>query len=173
MAKTSWACTAVVAALLAAAGCGGGDDEGSSTTETSGGDISRLTADQWAEYEAARDTFVTARDAATTKLEDCPSTSADELTSCIGSTLDDLESASTALGETLTGFEGTVTGDCASATSALESYTTPYANAVQVLQDAVAAGNVSEIPAAKDSLETLTQGGRDEVTAFDEACAPV
>jgi hypothetical protein len=168
---------AVLAALLAVAGCGGDGDgssattDSSATTETSGSDT-RLTADQWSEYEAARDTFVSARDAATTKLEDCPSTSAEELTSCIGSTLDDLESAATALGDTLTGFEGSVTGECASATAALESYTAPYANAVQVLQDAIDAGNVAEIPAAKDSLETLTQGGRDEATAFEEACAP-
>ncbi len=173
MAKRSWASTALAALLLAAAGCGGGDDGGSTATETDAAGTSRLTQEQWSEYEAAKATFLTARDAATAKLDKCPDTSADVFSTCVGATLDDLESASTALGDTLTGFEGSVTGECASSTTALEGYTTPYANAVQVLQDAIDAGSVSEIPAAKSTLQVLTQGGSEETQAFEEACAPV
>ena len=171
MAKRSCASVMLLVLLISVAGCGG-DGDASSTTETETGDTVRLTDAQWSEYESAKTSFVSAREAATTKLDECPDTTADEFSSCIGSTLDDLESTATALGDMLGGLEGTVTGACASSAAALKSYTAPYANAVQVLQDAIDAGNVSEIPAAKSTLQTLTQGGAEETEAFEAACAP-
>jgi hypothetical protein len=171
MAKRFWASTALVAVLLAATGCGGGDDGGSTTTETGAADVSRLTQEQWSAYMEAKTTFLSARAAAVAKLDACPDTSAAVFETCVGSTLDDLESAATALGDTLTGFEGSVTGACASSTAALATYAAPYARAVQVLQDAI--GNAAQIPSAKSSLQTLTQGGSEETQAFEEACAPV
>jgi hypothetical protein len=171
MAKRSCASAMLVAVLIALAGCGG-DGESSATTDTAAGDDVRLTDAQWSEYESAKTSFVSARDAATTQLDQCPDTTADEFSTCIASTLDDLETAATGLGDFLSGLEGTVTGACASSAAALGSYTAPYANAVQVLQDAIDAGNAAEIPAAKSNLQTLTQGGTEETEAFEEACAP-
>ena len=72
MAKRSWASAVLVTLLLATAGCGGDDDGGSTTTDTAAGADSRLTQEQWSEYESARATFLTARAAANAKLDSCP-----------------------------------------------------------------------------------------------------
>lgn len=171
-----WVVGAALAALiLAVAGCGGGDDESSATTtttETSSG-ASRLTEEQWAEYQTDAKAFVSARDAASKKLQDCPTTSAKVLSTCIGSSLDDLQAAATTLGDTLTGFTSTVSGQCQDDTAALITYVTPYVNAIGSLQETIDSGNVSEIPAAEDTLQTLNQGGAQERKDFEKSCAPV
>src|SRR5262245_56300544 len=137
-----WVVGAVVAALLlAVAGCGG-DDGGeasttTTTTETSSSGASRLTEEQWSQYQSDADAFVSARAAATKKLDDCPSTTAKILSTSIGSTLDDLESATKTLGETLSEFTSTVAGECQDATAEFITYVTPYVNAIQSLQSAI------------------------------------
>jgi hypothetical protein len=173
MAKRSWASAVLVTLLLVTAGCGDDDGGGATTTDTAAGADSRLTQEQWSEYESAKATFLTARAAANAKLDSCPDTSAEVFSRCVGDTLDEVESAATALGDTLTGFEGSVTGECASSTAVLAGYTAPYANAVQMLQDAIDAGNASQIPSLKSTLQTLTVGGSEDTQAFEEACAPV
>lgn len=173
-----WVVGAVLAALLlAVAGCGG-DDGGeasttTATTETSTSGAARLTEAQWSEYQTQRDAFASARDTAEKKLEDCPSTSAKALSTCIGSSLDDLESAAKSLGDTLSGFAPTVSGQCQDDTAAFLTYVTPYVNAIQSLQSAIDAGNVSEVPAAEDTLQTLNTGGAQERKDFEKSCAPV
>ncbi len=163
----------VVALVAIGAGCGGGDDSSSTTTETATAGASRLTADQWASYQTAKDAFVSARDTAVKKLDTCSDPSVNVFNACIGSSLDDVESAATALGETLAGFDGTVSGDCASALAVLEGYVAPYVNAVQTLQDATDSGNAAEVSSAKTNLETLSASGQDETRAFEKACVPV
>jgi hypothetical protein len=171
-----WVVGAVLAALLlAVAGCGGGSDETTTTTTTteSGSGASRLTEEQWTEYQTERDAFVSARDAAAKKLQDCPTTSAKVLSTCIGSSLDDLQAAATTLGDTLTGFTTTVSGQCKDDTASLITYVTPYVNAIGTLQSAIDAGNVGAIPAAEETLQTLNQGGAQERKDFEKSCAPV
>ena len=163
---------ALVATLVAiGAGCGGGDDSASTTTTATTG-ASRLTEDQWAAYQTSRDAFVKARDTAAEKLDTCSDASVNVFNACLGSSLDDVASAATALGDTLAGFDGTVSGDCASALGVLEGYVGPYVNAVQTLQDAIDSGNAAEVSSAKTNLETLSTSGKDETKAFETACAP-
>jgi hypothetical protein len=175
MTKRWWAGLALVAVAVAivAAGCDGGDDTTATTTTTTTASEgnTRLTADQWSAYQTSKETFVGARDTATEKLQTCNDSSVDEFNTCIGPSLDDVETAATDLGDTLAGFDGTVTGDCASALAVLEGYVKPYVNAVQTLQSAIDSGNAAEVSSAKTNLETLSTSGKDETESFEKACA--
>jgi hypothetical protein len=174
MRKRWWAFVALALVVaVVGAGCDGSDDSTATTATTTaetGG--SRLTDEQWSAYQSASETFVSARDTAEKKLETCNDASVPEFDACIGSSLDDVESAATELGDTLDGFDGTVTGACASSLAVLQGYVKPYVNAVQTLQDAISSGNAAEVSSAKTTLEQLSTSGQEETQDFEQACAP-
>ena len=170
MAKRSCASVILLALLISVAGCGG-DGDGSSTTETDTGDAARLTDAQWSEYESAKTSFVSAREAATAKLDQCPDTTADEFSACIGSTLDDLESAATALGDMLSGLEGTVTGRARRARppSGAIPRRTPTRCRCSRTRSTPATWPRSRPPRAPCRPSRREEG--EETEAFEEACA--
>jgi hypothetical protein len=167
----------VAVSLMLAAGCGGDDDSGGTaeTTAASSG-AERLTPDQWSEYRTAGEEFAAARKAAEAKLDSCPRSATgelDEYEACVGASLDALEDAATALGQTLTGFIGTVSGACETSLNAFTQYVSPFVASVDQLQKTLAADNVAGLANTTSSLQTALAGGQEESKSFERDCSPL
>lgn len=165
---------ASVLAVLAA-GCGG-SDSGSTATDTSGsGQNERLTAEQWAAYEAAAAPFKAANTELLKKYNACPKSGTGDTTvfaKCLGDSLTTVEAATRELTSTLAGFNGTVSGTCATSLDAYTNYTTPYLASITSMQSAIDTENAAAFTNAYASAETAATGGKAERTAFETDCAP-
>ena len=158
-----------------AAGCGGSDTETVATDTAASGGNARLTTEQWATYEPVAASFEAANSAALKKFDTCPRSGTGDttlFTTCLGGTLTTLESATRALGDTLAGFNGTVTGMCATSLAAYNTYTTPYLASISSMQSALDSENAAAFTSAYSNAQTAAKGGKEEKAAFETDCKP-
>ncbi len=155
-----------------AAGCGS-DGESSGTTTAATEDV-RLTQEQWTEYQAAREAFVTANTTAKKRIDTCANVqNAEALQACVGNVYGELADATKALGTTLEGFGSTVSGSCAVALGAFVNYVGPYAASAGQIQTAADTGDLLDYQSAADDLGVTANAAKGEVEAFEKDCAPV
>lgn len=157
------------------AGCGGSDSSSTATDTATTGGSERLTAGQWDGYQAVAEPFAAANAAMLEKFDECPRSGTGDttlFTTCLGETLTTVEGATTDLRTTLTSFNGTVTGACATSLAGYTSYTTPYLASITSMQEALDAENLSAFNSAYGNAQTAAQGGKGERTAFETDCAP-
>lgn len=164
--------------LLLATGCGSDSDEGSTTatTETTEpGANERLTEEQWADYEAVAAPLEDAAAEATTKLDVCGKATddADQLATCVGDSFTALADATGEYASALEGFQGTVTGECASALGELYTYALALQRSAEEMQQVIDEGDLAAYLGVSSNLEVAATGGKDEKTAFEESCKPV
>jgi hypothetical protein len=169
---------AVAAALVLAAlaaGCGGSDSE-TTPAETSTVAVNeRLTAEQWDSYQAASGPFTEANAAMLKKFDSCPRSGTGDTTvfaKCLGETLTTVTDTTQELTSVLAGFNGTVTGACATALDAYTNYTTPYLASITSMQQAIDSENASAFTNAYSNAKTAASGGKEERTTFETECAP-
>jgi hypothetical protein len=160
-----------------AAGCGGSDSGSSSapTDTAASGTNERLTAGQWDEYQAVAEPFAAANAAMLEKFDECPRSGTGDtalFTKCLGETLTTVEDTTTALRTTLTSFNGTVSGTCATSLAGYTSYTTPYLASITSMQEALETENLAAFNSAYSNAEVAAKGGKEERTAFETDCAP-
>ena len=163
--------------VLGFAGCGG-DDEGSGSGDTTAVSAAneRLTPEQWSAYQASIDDFADAREGAQEKLDTCPRSGTGDLDlvdECAGTSLDEVQVAAVTLGETLTGFIGTVPGACAGSLDSFTQYATPFVASVEQLQQTLADDNVAGLANSIASVETALAGGTEERADFERDCSPL
>ena len=91
---------------------------------------------------------------------------------CLGDSLTTVEAATRELTSTLAGFNGTVSGTCATSLAAYNNYTTPYLASITSMQSAIDTENAAAFTNAYASFETVAKGGKEERTAFEADCAP-
>lgn len=168
---------AAMAFVLAglAAGCGGSDSHSTATDTTASGGNERLTAEQWATYEAAAEPFAAANAAVVKKFDSCPRSGTGDTTvfaKCLGDTLTTLEAATREVGTTLAGLNGTVTGTCATSLAAYTTYTTPYLASITSMQEAIDSENAAAYTNSYSNAQTAAKGGKEERTAFETDCVP-
>ncbi len=109
------------------------------------------------------------------KFDSCPRSGTGDTTvfaKCLGDTLTTLEAATSELRTTLAGFNGTVTGTCATSLAAYTTYTTPYLASITSMQAAIDSENVAAFNSAYSNAQTAAKGGKEERTAFETDCAP-
>ena len=177
MAKFGIVCVAATAFVFAglAAGCGGSDSSSTPTDTAGTASNERLTAEQWSTYQAAAEPFAAANTALLKKFDTCPKSGTGDTTvfaKCLGDTLTTVEAATRELTSTLAGFNGTVTGACATSLAAYTSYTTPYLASVTSLETAIDSANAAAFPNAYSNTQTAAKGGTKERTAFETDCKP-
>lgn len=158
-----------------AAGCGSSDSESTATDTAASGGNERLTAEQWSDYQAVAEPFTAANAAVLKKFDSCPRSGTGDATvfaKCVGDTLTTLETATQELRTTLAGFNGTVTGMCATSLAAYTNYTTPYLASITSVQAAIDSENAAAFTSAYSNAQTAAKGGKEERAAFEADCAP-
>ncbi len=158
-----------------AAGCGGSDSESTATDTSSPVQNESLTAEQWSDYEAVAEPFTAANAEMLKKYAACPKSGTGDTTvfaKCLGDSLTTVEAATRELTSTLAGFNGTVSGTCATSLAAYNNYTTPYLASVTSMQSAIDTENAAAFTNAYASFETVAEGGKEERGAFEANCAP-
>jgi hypothetical protein len=156
-----------------AAGCGGDDGGGEETTTAAAVDV-RLTQAQWAEYQTAREAFVTANTTAKKRIDTCANIQDSKaLQTCVGNVYGDLADTTKSLGTTLEGFGSTVSGSCAVALGGFVNYVGPYASSAEQIQTAADTGSLPDYQSAADDLGVTANAAKGEVEAFEKDCAPV
>jgi len=169
---------AVAAAFVLAvlvAGCGGSDSETTATDTSASVQNERLTSEQWTTYEAAAEPFKAANTEMLKKFDTCPRSGTGDTTvfaKCLGDSLTTVEAATRELTSTLAGFNGTVSGTCATSLAAYTNYTTPYLASITSMQSAIDSENASAFTNAYSNAQTAAKGGKEERTAFETDCAP-
>jgi len=166
---------AAFALAVLAAGCGGSDSGSTATETSSSAQNERLTTEQWATYEAAAEPFKAANAEMLKRYAACPRSGTGDTTvfaKCLGDSLTTVEAATRELTSTLAGFNGTVSGTCATSLAAYNNYTTPYLASITSMQSAIDTENVAAFTNAYASAETVAKGGKEERAAFEANCAP-
>lgn len=177
MSKIGIARVVAAASVLAvlAAGCGGSDSESTATDTSSSAQNARLTDEQWSDYEAVAEPFTAANTEMLKKFAACPKSGTGDTTvfaTCLGDSLTTVEAATRDLTSTLAGFNGTVSGTCATSLAAYNNYTTPYLASITSMQSAIETENAAAFNNAYSNAETVAKGGKEERTAFQTDCAP-
>lgn len=169
------AVAAALALAALAAGCGGSDSETSSGETSTVAVNERLTADQWDAYQAAAGPFTEANTAMLKKIDACPRSGTGDTTvfsACLGDTLTTVTDATRELTTVLAGFNGTVSGACATALDAYTNYTTPYLASITSMQQAIDSENASALTSSYSNAQTAASGGKEERATFEQECAP-
>lgn len=179
---------AVLASVALAAGCGGsssGSSSGSTaaaTTEatSTANANARLTKEQWASAQESRTAFRKAlanANATTTKclhgaksaddFQNIPKTQA-----CVGDVFTELQKAAGDSLAVLQGFDGTVSGTCATALSALINSVGLYQASAAEMQRTIDSSTLAGYPAASQDLNAAFTSGQGDVATFEKECAP-
>jgi hypothetical protein len=181
MSRTPWAWVgvAVVVGIAITAGCGDSGSSGTgetvaTTTGASGNE--RLTSAQWTEYETSRAALRKANAAAQATFKKCPATTtfgnSAEMQNCVGDTFTELATAADKSLETLKGFQGTVSGSCASALEDLTNYVGTFRNSATQMQNTIDSADQPSYAASSQDLETTLTAGKSEAQAFEQECSP-
>jgi hypothetical protein len=181
-------CAAALAVIALAAGCGGSSSSDSSastaaaTTQaaTTGAANERLTKEEWTSAEESRAAFRKAlanANATSTKClhgaksaEDFQNISATQ--ACVGDVFTQLQKAAGDSLDVLQGFDGTVSGTCATALSALINSVGLYQASAAEMQRTIDSPTLAGYPAASQDLETAFATGQGDVATFEKECAP-
>jgi hypothetical protein len=179
------ACAAAFAAVAVAAGCGGSDSSSSgdsvaATTEATQTSTTaaneRLTSTQWAAYQSSRSALRKANSAASATLKKCSAIATQQKTAavqaCVGDTFTELTTAAGNSLSTLQGFQGTVSGSCASALDQLTGQVGLFQASAHQMQVTIDSPTLAGYPAASQSLELALSAGQSEATSFEKECAP-
>jgi hypothetical protein len=180
---------AVALILVAlAAGCGG-SSEGTGTTssatattvtDTTGAANERLTDEQWASAQESRTAFRKALADANATSTKClhGAKSAEDFQNipatqkCVGDVFTELQKAAGDSLAVLQGFDGTVSGTCATALSALINSVGLYQASAAEMQRTIDSPTLAGYPAASQDLETALTSGQGDVATFEKECAP-
>jgi hypothetical protein len=179
---------AMLASVALASGCGGGNSSSSSestaaaTTEatTNGTANARLTKEQWASAEESRTAFREALANATATSTKClhGAKSAEDFQNisatqaCVGDVFTQLQRAAGDSLAVLQGFDGTVSGTCATALSALINSVGLYQASAAEMQRTIDSPTLAGYPAASQDLEAAFTSGQGDVATFEKECAP-
>jgi hypothetical protein len=179
MSRIGIVCAVAAACVLAvvAAGCGGSDSESTTTATDTSASVQneRLTSEQWATYEAAAEPFKAANTEMLKKFDTCPRSGTGDTTvfaKCLGDSLTTVQAATRELTTTLAGFNGTVSGTCATSLAAYTNYTTPYLASITSMQSAIDSENAAAFTNAYSSAQTAAKGGKEERAAYETHTAP-
>lgn len=183
--RTKLSLAVLTALVVLAAGCGGSDS--GSTSTTTGTDTSaaatntRLTSEQWTQYTTVRTAFVKANTTAQARFNACANLAQSQAQStatqqkfqqCVGNAYGDLATATQQVGDTLVGFDGTVSGACADALSGFLGYVQPYQRTAAQIQQSVDDADLTAYQSAGQDLETAATAAKGEVQSFEKACRP-
>jgi hypothetical protein len=177
---------AALVLVALAAGCGGSSSEtttsatATTTTDTTGAANERLTDEQWASAQESRSAFRKAlanANATSTKclhgaksaedFQNIPATQA-----CVGDVFTQLQKAAGDSLAVLQGFDGTVSGTCATALSALINSVGLYQASAAEMQRTIDSATLAGYPAASQDLEAAFTSGQGDVATFEKECAP-
>ena len=179
------ACAAAFAAVAVAAGCGSdssssGDSVATTTetaqTQTTTAASERLTSAQWADYQSSRSALRKANSTASATLKKCSAIATQQkpaaVQACVGDTFTELTTAAGDSLSTLQGFEGTVSGSCATALDQLTSQVSLFQASAHQMQATIDSPTLAGYPAASQNLELALSAGQTEATSFEKECAP-
>jgi hypothetical protein len=135
-----------------------------------------LTTAQWSEYQTSRAALRTANTAANATLKKCSPLASQQKTSavkaCVGDVFTELTTAAGDSLSTLQGFDGTVSGACATALAKLTNQVSLFQASAHQMQATIDSPSLEGYPAASQNLELALSAGKTEAATFDKECAP-
>jgi hypothetical protein len=172
-----------LAAAAALAGCGGSSsnsEPSTSTTPTStsgSGSHSRLSASEWGTYETANKNFVKVTNTSIATFQKCGAaagrtTNADAYAKCMGDTTTKAIAATQSLGETLHGFQPSVSGDCRTALNDYVGQLTHWKAILTSVDSAVKSASPGSSGTAANARAQYPQV-QDAAKTFSKDCRPL
>jgi hypothetical protein len=142
------------------------------TTSTNG----RLTAAQWSAYTTSRAALRMANTAATATLKKCSSLAVQQkpaaVQACVGDVFTTLTTAAGNSLSTLQGFQGSVSGPCATALAKLTNQVSLFQASAHAMQVTIDSPTLAGYPSASQNLALALSSGKSEAATFEKDCAP-
>jgi hypothetical protein len=170
----------VSTALLTAVGCGGSDDGSASsdttstTTSTSSGPA-RLSASEWASYQAAVKEARAVNLPALATFTKCGNlikqgATTSQTQTCMGTAPKDVVTEGQKFLAVLSGFH--VGGDCATELGSLISYVRGYISLVNAVDQGLQSGSTAAVKSQLANASTTLASARETQAPFEAACKP-